>query len=217
MESRLGLYDLLTRLVPGGAFLWGLSLFVSASEVSGIPVEGGLAVAASFVVVSYVAGVFLDTIGRLTAEALFFGVFGKPSEQLLLKSSGNKERQARRYRHIAIKKGLLPRDATFERNETGKSNSHSACLDALTRYDGKSEKMRSISAQYILHRSLIAACLLLLIPSINGLATNRLDWAPTVVISALAVVFFMALSHWGYTMFKVALNMLEVDDSVKER
>ncbi|MDO8655545.1 MAG: hypothetical protein Q7R48_04040 [bacterium] len=85
MESRLGLYDLLARLVPGGFLLWGLAWMAGQAGLEWLLPNGmsSASQAIAFVLVAYVLGLVAHAVGDWVIEAAIYRVKGKPSEQYL--------------------------------------------------------------------------------------------------------------------------------------
>ncbi|MFN8139946.1 MAG: hypothetical protein U0R49_09135 [Fimbriimonadales bacterium] len=215
MESKLGLHDLLARLVPGGAFLWALSWILTSAGLEGIPkLTGGIAETAAFVLVAYVAGVALDSVGRWTVEAALYKIIGRPSSRFLVDHPGVGESEREHYRNVA--QTLVPKRSqiTFD-GDGAADNSHFVCRRAIALYGSRTEKMLSMSAQYGMHRTLVACCFVLQWLSVVLAVVQRLSWWPAIGLLGLGALFFFGTNHWGFNVCRTAMDL--ADEEFRKR
>jgi len=208
VESKLGLYDLLARLVPGGFLLWGLAWMAGQAGLGWLLPNGmsSASQAIAFVLVAYVFGLVSHALGDWVIEGAIYRVKGRPSDQYLVDESPK-----RRYR-VLLRESIqtLSPNASLDFSgdpDSKKRASHEAFRLALNYVEDTSPKVQALQAQYGLHRSIAAACLLLTVTSLVGLIQAILPWGFFAGFGLLAGLFTMATYKWGCNLVRGTIEV----------
>jgi hypothetical protein len=203
MESKLGLYDLLSRLVPGGFLLWGLGWIASEADIRDLP--PGLTPATeavAFILISYVAGLVAHALGDWLIEPVIVRLKGRPSERYLSRVNEKSSASIVAIRD-AVEKGQFGTSISFSGDQALKRKaSHRAFRLALAMVEEKSSKVQALQAQYGLHRSLAAANALLTVICIVESCRTDLPWAFSIAFATLTIFFCVATYKWGFNLVR---------------
>lgn len=199
METKLGLYDLLARLVPGGFTLWALNWMSSVSGRSMLPPmgENGFPEAASVVLVAYVLGLVAHSFGSWLVEPLLFRLFGRPSRDHLKNPLILNALLA-----TSIGHGLVE----VHTNETARRELFRRAL-ALVSDDAK---IQAIQSQYGLHRTMAMVAIALFIVSLVAWKLAELSLWFAVGWLSFSVTFLLSTRKWDYTFTRCALDAAAV-------
>lgn len=214
MESRLTLYDIVARLVPGGFLLLCLAWLADVAGITDYVPEimSGSTQGLAFVLVSYVLGLVLHQISYFLIERPSFRIKGKPSADFF---SGPSEglSMSRRALRDTLASGLLESEIPFDgERDLRMDSSHHLFRLALAKVEDSSSKVQSLQAQYGLHRSLASACLILFLIALIGAATSLVTWNYVALFGLFAAVFIVSGYKWGCLLvravFEIAASML---------
>jgi hypothetical protein len=211
MQEKLSQYDLLGRLVPGGALLWAANWTMTSSKSGVIPiVQGGITEAVAYALVAYVAGLFLDSVGRWIVEPLVYKLFGKPSRTFLNGFRGLSDTERAHYRQLANTRLRLSEEDALN-DKTSSEKTEFVSQRVMTLFGQSTEKGKSMSVQYTLHRSLSAALILLLGWSLFLWTKGKIGWTPMSIELCCLVVFVLGVNHWGFGMMRATFQQLDAD------
>ncbi|MBI5707597.1 MAG: hypothetical protein HZC36_11485 [Armatimonadetes bacterium] len=217
MDQKLTLYDVLGRLVPGGFSLWGLVLLARQAKVN-LPFAAEASPpteAIVFVLIAYVAGLVAHILGDWLVESWLFKLAGKPSERFL---SSDADAVAIGWIRSAMQ-AAAPSDKFDFGGETvdGRNASHRAFRMALSLVEDTSPKVQAVQAQYGLHRSLAAACIVLTVFAAAGLVHGAVNWGSVVSFGAIATLFCGATLKWGHNLVRCVFEVAAVRLQGKEK
>ena len=185
MIEKLRLYDFLSGLIPGVLLVTAISvLFPQTATILDINLPREFVVI-SYVAVSMVAGLLIQTIGSLFEPTLFKMFGGKPSDLALAGKLGDSylpAEDATRIKNTLLK--YFGADAS-ERSIFLRSISVVESLD--------SSKAKDFNAQYAYLRSiatlLISILTLLLLSHFFESAIRNYFWLSTVILAVLTLLF----------------------------
>lgn len=212
METKLGLYDLLARLMPGGFLLWGLAWMAGQAGLAWLLPDdmSSASQAIAFVLVAYVLGLVTHALGDWVIEPVIEKVKGRPSEQYLSGDESPK-RKSRTWLRESIQTLAPSASIDFSGDpESKKRASHEAFRLALNYVEDSSTKVQALQAQYGLHRSIAAACLMLTVAAMVGLIAGDLPWGFSVAFGLLTGLFIVATYKWGCNLVRGALEVASI-------
>lgn len=212
MEARLALYDILTRLVPGGFFLWALHLLWPnlSGSIPG-PGTGEIANGGAWFVLSYVAGYALDHMGRMVVEPLARAIGGgNPARRWLVDHPKVGDQERTELRQLAEQSIGIEQAQFAGTPDSARECSARAFRIALALCEDTSEKVKAIRAQYGLNRTITSACFtLLILGAVKAVAVPHF-WIYPVGFLLIGLVFLLGTRHYDTALvrnvFQVALT-----------
>lgn len=211
MQEKLSQYDLLARLVPGGALLWTVNWVLISSKIGSIPIgQGGITEAIAFALIAYVVGLILDSLGRWTVEPVLYRIFGKPSRTFLVDDNRISELDRQHFRTLATTRVGSDIEFSFEGTK-GNEASDFLCRRVIGLFGTADDKVRSMFVQYTLHRSLTAAMLIVMLSSSYSCIFGMAPFWILGIELALLAILFLGANHWGFRIVRTTFDQLDRD------
>lgn len=158
-SSSLDLYDILGIIAPGTVFLLGIAITFDASTLSKILIPKNFGYLGVYLILAYVAGHLIQTIGNLVEYLYWVWWNGKPTNWPVSRSDSNNSPEDIIEIISNITNQKLPDDSK-EREKTWKK------MIAQTRSkiykEGNPERLKKFNALYGMFRGLTASALVLL-------------------------------------------------------
>jgi hypothetical protein len=195
VEGKLGLYDILGRVVPGGFLLWAARWIDVPSGIDSTLKGEPAAQAVFLLIVAYALGLLCSAVGGFAIQKLVWRLAGQPSHKFL-KGNGK----------VADQLAELDLDGGWKKEPTV-DNARLAFFCCLAIVEDGSPKLQSIQAQYGIHRNLGGAAFILTVASVYGTGFLGKDWRQILVWLVATIVFGCATAKWGETFARNAFHL----------
>jgi len=161
MLTRFGLYDFIAAVIPGMLFLWAVSLFSDALNLSfKIPLTGELAETSLLIALSYIVGILMQGISQgITEKLLLYFWKGFPSARWLLEEDTyfSNEYKSRIKNIVEGKYGInIGGTLSYEKQLKKNQEIFYLCYNAVVK-ENLSERPQIFNAHYGLFRCLLTS------------------------------------------------------------